>query len=84
MVYFARVGVFWTGKLVYPQTSHFHTPSSFNHNITHPIPLPPSKHSQQLPHNPRTLIRLLLNLTLTDRVERTEKPHFLQMADEHL
>ena len=42
------------------------------------------KLAQQIPNNPRVLVRLLLHLTLPDSVERAKEPHFLQVADEHL
>lgn len=42
------------------------------------------KLTQQLSHNLRALICLLLDLAFTDCVERSEEPHFLQVADERL
>lgn len=40
--------------------------------------------TQELSHNLRALIRLLLDLAFADRVERAKEPHFLQVADERL
>lgn len=47
-------------------------------------PLPSRKLTQQVAHKLRILISLLLYLTLSHGVEGPEKPHFLQVADEHL
>lgn len=33
--------------------------------------------AQEIAHNPRVFVRLLLHLALADGVERTEKPHLL-------
>ena len=40
--------------------------------------------AQELSYNLRALIRLLLDLTLADRVEGAKEPHFLQVAYEGL
>ena len=40
--------------------------------------------AQELSYNLRALVRLLLDLAFANRVERSEKPHFLQVADERL
>lgn len=42
------------------------------------------KLTQQLSHDLRALICLLLDLTFADSVERPEEPHLLQVADERL
>jgi hypothetical protein len=57
--------------------------------LNHTLPLRTSallarKLAQQLSHKLRALISLLLDLALTNSIQRPEQPHFLQVADEHL
>lgn len=42
------------------------------------------KLTQELSHDLRTLVGLLLDLAFANGVERPEKPHLLQVADERL
>jgi hypothetical protein len=42
------------------------------------------KLTQELSHDLRALVCLLLDLAFADRVEGPEEPHFLQVADERL
>lgn len=42
------------------------------------------KLTQELSHDLRAFVCLLLDLAFADCVERSEEPHFLQVADERL